>query len=157
MKEERYIVCILRQQFSLPSRGHECLEINHEMICSSVSHTLNHDPLLVAVLASRQCLLASGVYSLLSSRHTVDQRFMKILAYHEYDDNYGAHQPRCLKTSSRSPHLDMRFFFLLSFTQIYVTSAVLGSPFWTGLARAMMRNGLVIGKLAVYDASSLCN
>lgn len=61
------------------------VEINHEMICSSVSHTLNHDPLLVAVLAIRQCLLASGVYSLLSSRHTVDQRFMKILAYHEYD------------------------------------------------------------------------
>lgn len=120
-----------------------------------MSNTVNHYAPLLAVLASRQCLLASNVFLVfpLSRGHATlyaNDEPNEIVVY------CGVSTTSVFRRSSRSLHLDIRFFFLLSFTQIYVTSAVLGSPFWTGLARAMMRNGLDIGKLVVYDTSSLC-
>lgn len=119
-----------------------------------MSNTVNHYAPLLAVLASGQCLLASNVFLCLLSVVDTLLWIMKMMP-NEIVVYCGGHTPLCLE-EVRASCIWIWDFFLLSFTQIYVTSAVLGSPFWTGLARAMMRNGLDIGKLAVYDTSSLC-
>lgn len=83
-----------------------------------MSNTVNHYAPLLAVLASRQCLLASNVFLVfpLSRGHGT--------LYHANDEPYeivvycGVSTTSVFRRSSRSLHLDIRFFSFKFHTNI---------------------------------------